>query len=159
MRKVLVVDDDKDLLDMVELALIKQGFKVHTIGEGKVFFDTIEAFKPDVILLDIFLNDADGRELCYQLKSESPYKHIPVALYSAGHISHSSIHESKANIFISKPFDIHQLGEKIGELLSIRAFPFTFCINQKFFKEFTIHKLFNYPVFQRPNLSAEIVID
>src|SRR5689334_14512594 len=117
MKKVLIVDDDTDLLEMVEVVLSEQGFNVCTLTEGKAFFDNVASFNPDIILLDIFLTDADGRKLCRQLKSEPSYQHIPVALYSAGHITNSSISESGANMYITKPFDIKQLGEKLRSLL------------------------------------------
>lgn len=118
MKKVLVVDDDRDLLEMVEMALKEQGFQVSTLEEGKLFFSQIRSFEPDVILLDVFLNDADGRELCYQLKSDPALKDIPVALYSAGHMSNSTIVKSKANLYITKPFDIIRLGEKLKGMLA-----------------------------------------
>ncbi len=121
MKKVLIVDDDKDLLEMVNMALQEQGFNVSTLTEGKLFFNEVESFNPDVILLDIFLADADGRNLCQQLKSDPALQHIPVALYSAGHISHTSIAESRANIFITKPFDIVQLGEKLRNMFAVAS--------------------------------------
>ena len=101
MKKLLIVDDDKDLLEMVEMALSEQGFDVHTSTEGSSFFSQLEKLKPDIVLLDVFLNDADGRELCYQLKSDPLYDHIPVALYSAGHMSNSTIINSRPSFFSS----------------------------------------------------------
>jgi len=118
MKKLLIVDDDKDLLEMVEMALSEQGFDVHTSTEGSSFFSQLEKLKPDIVLLDVFLNDADGRELCYQLKSDPLYDHIPVALYSAGHMSNSTIINSRADTFITKPFDLAQLGDKLRSMLT-----------------------------------------
>lgn len=118
MYKVLVVDDDLDLLEMVGMALTKPGYAISTINNGKSFFDRIESFKPDLILLDIFLGDADGRALCLQLKQVPEYWHIPVILYSAGHIPSQTIEKSRANAFLTKPFDIKQLFEKIQGLLA-----------------------------------------
>jgi len=118
MKKLLIVDDDKDLLEMVEMALSEQGFDVHTSTEGSSFFSQLEKLKPDIVLLDVFLNDADGRELCYQLKSDPLYDHIPVALYSAGHMSNSTIINSRADTFITKPFDLEQLGNKLRTILT-----------------------------------------
>ena len=118
MKKLLIVDDDKDLLEMVEMALTEQGFDVHTSTEGSTLFSHLENFKPDIVLLDVFLKDAEGRELCHQLKSDPSYDHIPVALYSAGHMSNSTIINSKANTFITKPFDITQLGNKLRTMLT-----------------------------------------
>ena len=117
MHSVLVVDDDIDLLEMVDMALTKHGFRTTCIPGGKAFFDTISTVKPDVILLDVFLGDNDGRNLCQSLKTEPLYQNIPVILYSAGHISRASIKDSGADAFVSKPFDIRQLVAKLNTFL------------------------------------------
>ena len=117
MRKVLLVDDDSDLLEMVDMVLTKEGYTVSTSKNGSGFFERVHSFKPDIILLDIFLGDADGRTLCQQLKQVTDYKSIPIVLYSAGHISRQTIETSMANDFVSKPFDIKLLAEKIKSML------------------------------------------
>ena len=117
MKKVLIVDDDRDLLEMVELALTEQGYNVCALADGKLFFDQVAEYHPDIILLDIYLGEVDGRKLCYQLKSDPSYQDIPVALYSAGHVNNASIRDSKADAFLTKPFDIMHLGAKLKSLL------------------------------------------
>lgn len=117
MASVLIVDDDTDLLEMVAMALSTHGFATTSISDGKTFIDTVSTVKPDVILLDVFLGDIDGRKLCQKLKTETPFTNIPVILYSAGNISMRSIMESAANAFFPKPFSIKQLTEKISSLL------------------------------------------
>lgn len=119
MQKILIVDDDKDLLEMVEMALSRVGYQITTVAKGSGFFDLVESIRPDIILLDIFLGDADGRNLCHQMKLQPAYENIPVILYSAGYISRSSIEYSKADEFIIKPFDIRYLVEKVKTLLGI----------------------------------------
>lgn len=118
MHKLLLVDDDPDLLEMVVVVLTKQGYTVSTITNGRTFFDRVHSFKPDLILLDIFLGDTDGRTLCLQLKQTPAYKDIPIILYSAGYIPRYTIENSMANVFVTKPFDVKQLSEKIKELLA-----------------------------------------
>jgi DNA-binding response OmpR family regulator len=117
MKKVLIADDDVDLLDMVKMLLSRAGFAISTIANGKSFFERLSIIKPDIILLDVFLGDTDGRTLCQVVKTDPEYKHIPVILYSAGYISNSSISRSMANAFFSKPFDIKELVEKIKRLV------------------------------------------
>lgn len=114
---VLVLDDDADLLEMVDLTLSANGFAIKCISTGEYFFNNVDLVKPELILLDIFLGKFDGRKLCRQLKEHSLYQNIPVILYSAGNISHLTIEESKANLFISKPFDINHLMQKIKSLV------------------------------------------
>jgi len=119
MQKILVVDDDKDLLEMVEMTLSRLGYHITTLAKGSVFFNIVESIQPDVILLDIFLGDADGRTLCHKMELQPAYENIPVILYSAGYVPLSTIEHSKADEFIIKPFDIKQLIEKIKTLLGI----------------------------------------
>src|SRR5678815_2724963 len=119
MQKILVVDDDKDLLEMVEMTLSRLGYHIITLAKGSVFLNIVESTRPDIILLDIFLGDADGRTLCYNMKLQPAYENIPVILYSAGYVPLSSIRHSKADEFIIKPFDITSLVEKIKTLLGI----------------------------------------
>ena len=111
---VLVVDDDKDLLDMVSLILSRYSMKVVCLDSGNQLFDRIAANTPDIILMDIYLGDSDGRDLCKQMKQLDDFKNIPVILYSAGNISAASIHESQADDFIAKPFDISHLVTRIN---------------------------------------------
>ena len=120
MQKILVVDDDKDILEMVEMTLSRLGYHITTLAKGSGFLNVVESIQPDIILLDIFLGDADGRTLCHKMKLQPAYENIPVILYSAGHISRSTIEHSKADEFIIKPFDIKQLIEKIKKLLGIQ---------------------------------------
>ncbi|HEY5773032.1 MAG TPA: response regulator [Chitinophagaceae bacterium] len=120
MPKILVVDDNKDLLEMIEMTLSRLGYRITTLAKGSGFLNIVESIRPDIILLDIFLGDSDGRILCYNLKLLPTYENIPVILYSAGYVSLSTIEHSKADEFIIKPFDIKQLLEKIKKLLIIQ---------------------------------------
>ncbi len=113
MIKVLVLDDDVDLLEMVEMVLRHHKMTVFPIQHSSMLFDTINKIEPDIILMDIFLGDADGRSLCRQLKTSAEHSQVPVLLYSAGYIIDNSIEDSMANEFLPKPFDINLLVNKI----------------------------------------------
>lgn len=118
MSQILIVDDDKDLLDMVSLVLRTNDLKVNCVDNGTDFMPAVEENAPDLVLMDIYLGDADGRELCYSLKTSKKFGHIPVILYSAGNITTSSVKESMADVFLSKPFDNLQLINKIRSLIN-----------------------------------------
>ncbi len=109
MLNVLILDDDQDLLDMVSLTLTTNNMKSSCINDSNMLTDSIVNNKPDIILMDIYLGESDGRELCRNLKTTTAFRDIPVILYSAGNISEASIRHSLANDFIPKPFDISQL--------------------------------------------------
>jgi DNA-binding response OmpR family regulator len=77
----------------------------------------MEELHPDLVLMDIYLGDSDGRVLCKQLKSSKEFGLVPIILYSAGYIANSSIRDSMADDFLVKPFDIKQLLAKISTAL------------------------------------------
>lgn len=118
MAKVLVVDDDNDLLEMITFVLAKHQLEVYCTDKGSNLQDMLAKTTPDILLMDIYLGDSDGRELCKSLKGSEQHQGLPIILYSAGFISTSSIQESLADDFVSKPFDVSQLVGKIRSLLS-----------------------------------------
>jgi DNA-binding response OmpR family regulator len=115
MMHVLVVDDDKDLLDMVSYVLGRNNIAVDCIDRGSTLFESLAARRPDIVLMDIYLGDSDGRELCRTLKNSASFQDIPVILYSAGNIPAASIENSMADDFIAKPFDLTYLLKRIDQ--------------------------------------------
>ena len=112
--KIMLVDDDVDIAEVVELILNRNGFEVVKIYDGRKILETIENFKPDVILLDVNIADIDGREVCKELKaSDSPHNHIPIVLFSAMHDLRLTFPECQATDFISKPFNSRELVSKL----------------------------------------------
>ncbi len=116
MLSVLLIDDDTDLLEMVEMVLTNSSMRVETSTSGASLMSSVSELNPDIIVMDIYLGDSDGRNLCQRLKSSKEYSHIPVILYSAGVITPESILEAGADEFIPKPFRIDELIKKIKEL-------------------------------------------
>ena len=123
MKKILVVDDDIDILTVVQLVLETNGFEVVAISNWQQIYTQIDIFKPDLILLDVSLGTQDGRNICKQLKSANNTKHISIILFSANYNVEKSISECLADSFISKPFDIKDLIEGINnQLLETNGF-------------------------------------
>jgi two-component system, OmpR family, phosphate regulon response regulator PhoB len=104
MKKILVVDDDAGILEMVRLFLESVGYEVQTSLNG-AYFQQMHSEWPDLILLDILLSGEDGRELCQLVKSGEQTRHIPVILFSA----HFSVANSGADAFLPKPFHLKEL--------------------------------------------------
>lgn len=120
MTKILIVDDDIDLLEAVEIILVRKGFDVLKIGDGHKVIETVGQFNPHVILLDINIADTDGREICKELKSSaSPYKDIPIVLFSAMHNLENTYSECMASDFIGKPFESVDLVNKLQKYAPI----------------------------------------
>lgn len=111
MRRILAVDDDNDILEVLQFILEDSGYEVDTLSDGQCLMDAIKEKHPDLILLDIMLgNNLDGRELCKQIKKQVDTNNIPIILISASHNVSNSMHQEGApNDFISKPFDISLL--------------------------------------------------
>ncbi len=113
MNKILVVDDDADILALVNMSLSMNGFSVEAISNWESINHTIVRFVPDLILLDVSLGGADGREICKKLKLVKETQHIPVILFSANIEMEKSIHDCNAQGFISKPYDLPYLLQTI----------------------------------------------
>lgn len=113
MNRILVVDDNTDILSVVELILKNNGYEVNTISNGHDAVNKTEQFKPDLVLLDVYLGGLDGRDICDTLKASEITKHIPIIMFSA-HSNKKDIFEScGAQDFIGKPFEINELVGKI----------------------------------------------
>ncbi|MEO9021613.1 MAG: response regulator [Ginsengibacter sp.] len=121
MSKILVVDDDVDILSVMEILLSMKGFDVQVTSKGENTFPKVEIFKPDLILLDVLISGHDGRTICKQLKSNKETSHIPVIMFSAHPGAAATISDYGADDFIAKPFDVNNLLKKVNAQLGISA--------------------------------------
>lgn len=122
MPKLMIVDDDKDLLEVTKALLMKKGFEVTTYSNCEDALQDVESFQPQIILLDVFLHGIDGLEVCKKLKEMPGTKHIPVLIFSAyPRVAESVIYEYGADDFIAKPFEVNELITKIHSILSSTA--------------------------------------
>ncbi|HSN09632.1 MAG TPA: response regulator [Hanamia sp.] len=119
MSKILVVDDDVDILSVMEILLSMKGFDVEVTSKGENTFPKIESFKPDLILLDVLISGYDGRVICKQLKSNKSTSHIPIIMFSAHPGAAATISDYGADDFIAKPFDVNNLMQKVNNQLNI----------------------------------------
>jgi DNA-binding response OmpR family regulator len=114
MKKVLIVDDNTDILWVVETILRRYGFDVMTTLRGEEVLDKTKKFSPQLILLDVFLSGVDGIEVCNTLKATPETKDIPVIMFSA-HTNFNDIKKfCQADDFVAKPFDTNELVKKIN---------------------------------------------
>lgn len=118
MSKILIIDDDQEILNSLGTLLIRNGFTVETESRWQNITRRIDLFGPDLILLDVALGGADGRNISRQIKSGLFTKNIQVILLSANHNAHRNLSESLADGFIKKPFEPNELIEKIRSYLS-----------------------------------------
>ena len=119
MSKILVVDDDTDILSVMEILLTMKGFEVEVTAKGENTFSKIASFKPDLILLDVLISGHDGRTICRNLTTIKDTMHIPVIMLSAHPGAAATIAEYGADDFIAKPFDVANLLQKVNRQLEI----------------------------------------
>lgn len=104
--KILVVDDEPDVVLLIERTLRAEGFEVLKAYDGIGALDLIASEKPDLILLDIMMPMMSGYEVCEQVKANPETQHIPVVCLSSAHTPDArahSLHVGALN-FITKPF-------------------------------------------------------
>ena len=119
MPKIYVIDDDKDLLQVVKSLLLKKGFNVSTFMEWRIAKEAIKLLEPQLILLDVFLSGIDGLDICQKLKASPSTRHIPILLFSAfPKIAETAIHDYGADDFIAKPFEVGDLIKKVHSVLA-----------------------------------------
>ncbi len=116
-KKILVIDDDKDVLSLVSYILEEQGYIVVTTPSESIL-SQLSDIRPDLILLDHWLNSTYGGELCKQLKENSLYQHIPIILFSAINNLQEVAEDSCADAYIEKPFDIDDLEKVVSRLIN-----------------------------------------
>lgn len=106
-KKILVVDDDPAILEVIQIILEDNNYDVTTSLSGKIFEDLNKL--PDLILLDVLLSGEDGRDIIKKLRSNEHTKKVPVIMISAHPSAGDAVLKLGANDFISKPFDIDDL--------------------------------------------------
>ena len=118
--KVLVVDDEADLLCMVAYTLRSEGFLVVEAGSGAEALQQVEAERPDVVVLDVMLPDMTGVEVCKRLRESRDSATLPIILLSARVQVADKIEglAAGADEYVTKPFDVPELLMKIKEILA-----------------------------------------
>ncbi len=118
-KRILLVEDEKDLVEVVKIRLEASGYEVLTAADGQQALDKARAQKPDLIILDLMLPRVDGYKVCRMLKFDEKYKHIPVIIFSARaqEADKKLAQEVGAEAYITKPFEPQALLAKIEELL------------------------------------------
>jgi DNA-binding response OmpR family regulator len=115
--KILVVDDDPDILEPIRLLLEGEGYTVETTTKGDHTYQIVKTFRPDLILLDILMSGSDGRTICRTLKEAKETKHIPIVMMSAHPGADADSKKSGADDFVAKPFELDELTDAISKNL------------------------------------------
>ena len=118
MPKILVVDDDADLLFLSSSLLRQSGYDVFSLAKPENITEVLKTFQPDLVLLDIKLGEFDGRDICVDLKNNAMTKSIKIILYSAYPETSVDVSKYGADDFVLKPYDSKYLVTRIDNLLN-----------------------------------------
>ena len=123
--RVLAVDDEPEILEIIETALGMRGIEVIRATRGREALDLLRSTRPDLILLDAMLPEIHGFELCNQIKKSKKYKHLPVIIISAIYTGWNFVQDVKriygADDYIAKPFRVMELVHRVEETLQRTA--------------------------------------
>lgn len=121
-KKILLLDDNKDLLLIVQIILKQQGYEVVQSCCIEEATQKIRIHQPALILMDVFIKDEDGRELCSQLKHRPDTQGIKVIMMSGIESDNTLLYAIGADDFIPKPFDYNELIEKVQrQMMQVEA--------------------------------------
>jgi len=121
-ERILVVDDEEDLLELVKYNLTKEGFRVAGVGTGEEAIRRARTDLPDLVVLDLLLPNVDGLEVCRVLKNDPRTKHIPVVMLTAKNEEADMVTglEMGADDYLAKPFSPRVLIARIKAVLRRR---------------------------------------
>jgi excisionase family DNA binding protein len=123
-RKVLIVDDDQELVELIVDVLDKDGrFEVRTVNNGFDAGMMVKEYHPDLIVLDVMLPDINGKEVCQRVRTDKSMDDVRIICIS-GMVEEEKIEDLKAsgaNDFLHKPFEVETLIERMCGLLDIET--------------------------------------
>ena len=119
-KKILIVDDEADLVETVRFPLEMEGYHVLVSYNGEDALNQARKENPDLILLDLMLPKLDGYKVCRLLKFDDRYKHIPILMLTAKTQEKDKAlgMETGANEYITKPFEMDDLLKKVKAYLN-----------------------------------------
>ena len=118
-KKILVVEDDPDQLEVIRFTLKNAGFAIGTATNGIDALKKAQTVSPDLIMLDVMMPELDGFAVCKTLRGNPATASIPILMLTGlcSHISRLVAYESGATDYVLKPFDSEQLVSKMEKLL------------------------------------------
>ena len=119
-KRILVVDDEPQLVELVQLRLTANGYEVLTAYDGLEGLEKARTEQPDLIILDIMLPTLNGYEVCTTLKQDTRFRHIPIVMFTARTQpkDEQTARDCGADAYLRKPFRPEEMLETIGHLLT-----------------------------------------
>jgi two-component system response regulator VicR len=123
-KKIIVIEDEMDIAELVKLVLETEDFEVQTVLDAPAAYDRVKEYKPDAILLDLSMPKMNGWEVLKKIRSDPEFAHLPIAILTAKTQAFDEmvgLHVMKADAYITKPFGKQELINKTHELFTSRS--------------------------------------
>ncbi len=122
-RRVLCIEDEPEMIDLMRLILERKGFEVLGAVGGRQGLEAVREHMPDLVLLDLMMPDVDGWEVYRQMKADAQLRQIPVVIVTAKSQSIDRVlglHIAKVDDYVTKPFGPNDLTESVERVLRKR---------------------------------------
>ncbi len=122
-KKILCIEDEPEMIDLIRLILGRRGFDVHGAAGGVEGLRMIREMLPDLVLLDLMMPDMDGWEVYQQMKADSATRDIPVIVVTAKAQNIDKVlglHIAKVDDYIAKPFSPQELMDSVDKVFNLR---------------------------------------
>ena len=123
-KKILCIEDEPEMIDLIRLILGRRGFDVHGAAGGGEGARLVRELPPDLVLLDLMMPDMDGWEVYQQMKADLTTRNIPVIVVTAKAQNIDKVlglHIAKVDDYIAKPFSPQELMESVEKILGPRS--------------------------------------
>ena len=117
-QRILVLDDNPDILEIVEAVLLYEGYQVKGTDNKADFDQLLSNWNPNAVILDLKLSDGFGGDICRDIKQDEQTRHIPVILFSAYFNKEEDFAEFGCDGVITKPFDLEVLAAGVKRVLA-----------------------------------------
>lgn len=114
-KRIHILEDDQEIRNVIEMLLKEEGYELQLSSSFAELKKNIQDAMPDLFLLDVMLPDGNGAAICKDLKTDIFTKHIPIIVMSAQNNSEKKANDAFADDYISKPFDISDVLERISK--------------------------------------------
>ena len=124
-KKILIVDDEPNILSALEFLLQNSGYDVLLAQNGEAGLKLVESHVPDLVLLDVMMSSMTGYEMCQRMRERDDWQHIKIIMLSAkgGGAEINKGISLGADVYVTKPFSNKDLVAKIDQLLGAAARP------------------------------------
>lgn len=123
-RRVVYIEDEQEMIDLVRLILARKGFEVMGANGGREGLDTVRRSLPDLVLLDLMMPDMDGWDVYQQMRADESTRQIPVIIITAKAQNIDKVlglQIAKVDDYIAKPFSPQELVDSVEKVLGKRA--------------------------------------